>query len=186
MQIEIKNKKNNRSVLIIGLFLLLSGALFLTHNFSQTINTPLLGSSLVTIIGGIFLVITLKQKKGSHHLFMGTVVFLYGIYFCIVFSNAFFQTFTFPKTWPLLSLVAGIALITAGLRQFRKPKFVYLIPAISFVVLSVILLLFSTGLVALSLKKIILRWMPLLMIFAGVLMILISMYNNSRKNEKRS
>lgn len=182
---EIKKTNGlNKSVLTVGLVLFIFGSLFLISNFSTTVNTPLLWSTLVIIIGLSSLTLVIKFKKGQWLFFVTIILILYGTYFCVLFSGVFAPNFSLVRTWPILSAIAGMALFPAGLRHYKKPKFVYVIPALAFIVLSVIMFLFSSGIIILPIKRFMLRTMPLFMIFAGMLLILISIFSRKHKTKQ--
>jgi hypothetical protein len=113
-------------------------------------------------------------KKSSTFFFISMIIFLSGIYFLVLFSGIFAPYFVFSKTCPLFSLIAALALFPTGWRHYKKLKFVYIIPSVSFVFLSGLMLLFSTGLVTLTIQQFVLRALPAIMIVLGLFMILLS------------
>ncbi|GMO29572.1 MAG: hypothetical protein Ta2F_04970 [Termitinemataceae bacterium] len=166
--------KNKKSILFAGLLLTLLGCIFLLQSFSQTITAQLIGSFLVIIIGAISLIFIVMLGKSSWLFFVSIMTFLSGIYFLVLFSGIFAPQFVFSTTWPVLSLIVAMSLLPTGWRHYKKLKFVYIIPSISFIGLSGLMLLFSTGLVKITIKQIILRGLPVFMILLGLLMILLS------------
>jgi cytochrome c biogenesis protein CcdA len=89
---------------------------------------------------------------------------------------------TFYKWWPLLSVFAGLALIPSGWHRYGVIRSWYVVPSITFIVLGIILLVFSLDVVSFSFKQFMLNWWPLLIALAGLILILISL-GTKNKNE---
>jgi hypothetical protein len=84
--------------------------------------------------------------------------------------------YPFSKVWPAISIFAGTALIPAARFRTHPSLSRFVVPAIAFIILGIVLLVFSLDIVSFSFKKFILTAWPLLLLFAGVLLLLLSLY----------
>jgi drug/metabolite transporter (DMT)-like permease len=162
-----------------GLALMAVGLSFLLGAVGDTSKLSVFGA-LFFIAGGAFCAFyAVKLKKRSRYLFFASLFILTGL-FLLLFAFQVFP-FSFAQSWPLLAVFAGLSMIPAGWQRYagmpgglrrNSPKFI--IPAAAFVVLGCGLLLFSFRLTPFSLKGFILRWWPLLILLAGLLLALLS------------
>jgi len=79
------------------------------------------------------------------------------------------------KSWPLLSIFAGIALIPSGWYRYGAIKIRYIVPAVAFVIIGAALMVFALDLVPFSLVQFVIDWWPLLVILAGLALVLTSL-----------
>jgi hypothetical protein len=178
-----KKQLHSRSLLVTGIILALAGSLFLLSSLAVVVNLPIVVSIIIIIIGGLLMVLTIKLKKSSVFLFIAIFQLSIGVYLLLLFSRIFAPAFTFAASWPLISILAGVSLFPSGWRHYRAVKFFYAIPALAFVVLGGVLLLFSTRLVAISFKQFMLRWWPLIIIIAGVFLIVLSFFGGKGQHQ---
>lgn len=85
--------------------------------------------------------------------------------------NGWFSFIDLHRVWPLFLTVAGVTLIPYGFRKRRINRPVIIIPAVSFILLSLIFLPFSMGLVKMGFREFVYRWWPLLFVFLGILLL---------------
>jgi hypothetical protein len=88
--------------------------------------------------------------------------------------------FSLAQVWPLLSVFAGLALLPAGWRHYRRVSYRYLIPAVVFIVLGCILLIFSFKMAPFSFKRFIITWWPLVLVVTGIILVLLSLSSKGK------
>ncbi|MDR3166531.1 MAG: DUF5668 domain-containing protein, partial [Treponema sp.] len=82
---------------------------------------------------------------------------------------------SFSQAWPFFSIFTGLALIPTGWYRHGKIKIGYVVSSLAFIVLGCLLLVFSFDVVQFTFKKFILRWWPLIVVLAGVILVLVSL-----------
>ncbi|MDR2842589.1 MAG: hypothetical protein LBV52_05255 [Spirochaetaceae bacterium] len=181
MQGHVKKRNQRLSILIIGFVLFSTGTILVLSTFSDLSNVSVLVSAIAVIIGFLSYILTVKLKKPAWYLFISLIIGFVGLYFLILFSNAFAPYFTFGRTWPVFSILVGIALIPVGWRRYGGFKLFYVVPAISFVVLGAFLFLLSSGILQIDVKKFILKALPVFMVISGLFMIFASLFTSKKK-----
>jgi hypothetical protein len=101
----------------------------------------------------------------------------------LLLSALRFTQIRFSQWWPLLSVFAGLSLLPSGWYRYGKIRSRYLVPSAAFIVLGCLLLVFSLDIVRFSFKEFILNWWPLLVAFAGLILLLISLGTKNSKEE---
>jgi hypothetical protein len=162
-----------QAVFYAGLFLMLLGTVFLAGTLTGISHFSLIGSCLFFIIGGLFAVITIKIRDRPVYLFFAVFFVLVGLFFFLSGVKAI--PVTVGQGWPLFSVFAGFALIPSGLYHYRAVRIPYLIPALAFIVLGLMLVPFSFKLVSFSFKRFMINWWPLLTVLAGLTLVLLSL-----------
>jgi hypothetical protein len=169
-----------RLVFAIGLVLMTLGIAFLLGTMTGISRLSVLGSFLFVIIGALFAVLAIKWNKQTIYLFFASFFILVGLF--LFLSTMSIIPITFPQGWPLLSVFAGLALLPAGWRHYRRLRYSYLIPSLAFVILGCILLIFSLKIVSFSFKVFIIDWWPLLLALTGIILILHSVSSGNRND----
>jgi len=163
-----------RIVFIIGLFIASLGIAFLLGSMTDEISRlSVLLSFLFIIIGALCAALATRQDKRTIHIFFACFLILVGLF--LFFSSLGIIPITLAQGWPLLSVFAGLALLPAGWGHYRAFRYTYLIPALAFVILGCVLLIFSLKIVSFSFKAFIINWWPLLLVLAGILLVLLSL-----------
>jgi hypothetical protein len=67
-----------------------------------------------------------------------------------------------------------LSLIPAGWHRYGKATARFVVPSLAFVALGAVFLIFSFDLVPFSFKRFFLAWWPLLLVFAGIILTLVS------------
>jgi hypothetical protein len=165
----------------IGLLLMLLGVASLLGTISGASRFSVLISFLVVIIGAIFAVIAVKLNNRSIYFFIAA--FLLQMGFFLFLSSLHIFPFSFSEMWPLLSVFAGISLIIAGWHRYGKLRPWYMVPAIVFVILGSILLMFSFDVIPFSFVHFVLNWWPLLLVLAGLILFLVSLGTKNKLEE---
>ncbi|GMO59438.1 MAG: hypothetical protein Ta2G_19400 [Termitinemataceae bacterium] len=130
--------------------------------------------ALVIIIGVLALALVIKLKKSNLFFFISLVMIFYGVFYCVLFSGVAAPDFTFNRMWPLLCTSAGLSLLASGVRYYKKPRFIYIITSLFFIALSILLLMFSSGIIDLPVKKFVLRTMPLFLVISAAVIMAVS------------
>jgi hypothetical protein len=165
-------------VFITGLIFMFLGIIFLLGTMAGISRLSVLWSFLFVIIGALFAVFAIKLNKRTVYLFFASFFILIGSF--LFLSALGIIPFTLAEGWPLLSVFAGLALLPAGWRHYRKVSYRYLIPAVAFIVLGCILLLFSFKMTPFSFKRFIITWWPLVFVVTGIILVLLSLSSKGK------
>jgi cytochrome c biogenesis protein CcdA len=182
MRHEVKRRLVARMVFFGGLLLMLLGCAFLLGTLAGISGISVLAAFFFIIIGSACAFLAVKLNKRSLYLFFATFFILVG--FFLFLSSIKVIPMVFEKWWPSVSVFAGLALIPSGWHFYGVIKIRYLVPAVAFIILGVVLLIFSLDIVAFSFKQFILNWWPLLIVMAGLVLVLISL--GTKNNPKDS
>ncbi|AEF82940.1 LiaI-LiaF-like domain-containing protein [Leadbettera azotonutricia] len=158
----------------IGLLLMFLGSAFLLGSLAGTSKFSVLLAFLVVIAGILLAMFAIKMNKSSIYLFFAAFFLMAGFFLFLSALNVIPRDI-FYKTWPLISVFSGLALVPAGWRRYGTFRSRFMAPALVFVILGCALLAFSFDIVGFSFKQFILNWWPLLIAFAGLLLVLISL-----------
>ncbi|MDR1910073.1 MAG: hypothetical protein LBQ35_09205 [Spirochaetaceae bacterium] len=156
-----------------GVLLIFLGCTFLFFTFTQAPRGPL-GLAVFSILtGSLFTFIAVKRKKKGVYLFFAAFSILVG--FFLFLSSLGVIPIAPRRWWPAISIFAGLSMLPAGWHHFGSVKSTYVVPAALFVILGALLLFFSLGIVAFSFRQFMIRWWPLLLAMAGLILMLISL-----------
>ena len=165
-------------VFITGLFFMILGITFLLGTMTGISRLSVMWSFLSVIIGALFAILAIKLNKRTVYLFFASFFILIG---CFLFLSALrIIPFGLAEGWPLLSVFAGLALLPAGWRHYRYVSYRYLIPAVAFMALGFILLIFSFKVAPFSFKRFIITWWPLVFVVSGIILILLSLSSRGK------
>jgi hypothetical protein len=165
----------------IGLLLMLLGVGSLLGTISGASRVSVLISFLVVIIGVVFAVIAVNLNNRSVYFFIAAFFLQMG--FFLFLSSLDIFPFSFAKMWPLLSVFAGISFVIAGWHRYGKLRPWYMVPAVAFVILGSILLMFSFDVVPFSFVQFILDWWPLLLVLTGLILFLVSLGSKNKPED---
>jgi len=162
-----------RLVFIIGLFLMILGITFLVGSLENTSRITVFLSFLLVIAGAIFAMLAINLNKRASYLFFASFFLMAGIF--LFLSALDVIPLPFSRAWPLLSVFSGFALLPAGWRRYGGFRPSYFVSSCAFVILGCVLLVFSLRMVPFSFKTFIQAWWPLLFVFGGITLALISL-----------
>jgi len=180
MQSIMTRRTAARLFFIIGFLSMALGYVFFQGSITNVSGVFLLISSLFIILGAGCAVIAIKLKKSSLYLFFAAYALQVGVF--ILLSSMEFIPVEYSRFWPILSIFAGIALIPAGWYRYGFVKIRYIVPALVFIALGSILLIFSLDVVSYSLAQFVTEWWPLLIVLLGLILMLVSL--GTKKTEK--
>ncbi|MDR2398267.1 MAG: hypothetical protein LBD74_05845 [Spirochaetaceae bacterium] len=162
-----------RLVFIKGLLLMFLGSAFLIGNLAGISRISVLVAFFFVILGSACAVLAIKLNKRSLYLFFAA--FFMQVGFFLFLSALKIIPVAFSQAWPLISVFSGLALIPAGWHRYGALRSWYMVPALAFVILGSVLLIFSFNIVPFSFSQFMIRWWPLLAALTGLLLVLISL-----------
>jgi hypothetical protein len=173
MDSTVAHKIMARLIFIIGLLLMFLGTAFLLGSLEGTSGASVLWAFFFVIIGALFAFFAIKLNKRSTYLFCAAFFLMVGLF--LFLSALHIIPIAFSQDWPLLSVFAGLALFPSGWHRYGAFRSRYVVPSVLFVILGSVLLFFSFDVVSFSFAQFILKWWPLLIVLAGMLLTLISL-----------
>jgi hypothetical protein len=173
MRQEVKRRFIARLVFLGGLLLMLLGCAFLLGTAAGISGMSVMVDFFFIIIGSACAFFAVKLNKRSLYLFFATFFILVG--FFLFLSSLRIIPLVFEDWWPAVSVFAGLALIPSGWHFYGEIRTRYLVPAVAFIILGAVLLIFSLDMVSFSFKQFILNWWPLLIVIAGLILVLVSL-----------
>ncbi|MCL1814076.1 MAG: DUF5668 domain-containing protein [Treponema sp.] len=165
-------------VFVTGLILMLLGITFLLGTMTGISRLSVLWSFLFVIIGAVFAVFAIKLNKRAVYLFFASFFILMGSF--LFLSALQIIPFSLKEGWPFLSVFAGLALVPAGWRHYHNVSYRYLIPAVAFIVLGCVFLIFSFKVAPFSFKRFIITWWPLVLVVTGIILVLLSLSSKGK------
>jgi hypothetical protein len=169
---------------IIGLLLMVLGAVFLLGSLEGSSRVSVMAAFLFVLSGAFCASFAIKLNKRSSYLFAAAFFLMVGIF---LFLQALgIIPFSFSQAWPLLSVFAGLALLPAGWRRYGGFSSRFFVPSCAFVILGCVMLVFSFDVVPCSFSHFILKWWPLLFVLCGLVLILISLGAKSGSGQGQS
>ncbi|AEF83939.1 putative membrane protein [Treponema primitia ZAS-2] len=183
MALQTSYKITARIVFFFGLLLMFIGSAFLLGTRGGTTPFSVLRAFFFVIIGVLFAFFAIKLNKRSLYLFFATFFLLVGLF--LFLSALQIIPFSFSQSWPLLSVFSGLALLPAGWHHFGAVRIRYVVPAIAFVFLGCMLMIFSFRVVPFSFKQFVVDWWFLFVVLAGLLLVLLSL-GTKKKSESSS
>jgi len=176
-----------RLFFIFGVVFMISSFFFLHGSKSEIPVFFIILSFFLIILGISCVILAIKIKKSSTYLFIAAYLLLVGLF--VFLSSLNLIAVSFSQGWPLLSVFSGIALIPAGWYKYRnfRARYIlrYLVPALAFIVLGSILLVFSLDLVDFSFVQFVRDWWPVLILIWGLMLILVSLGTNRSTDFER-
>jgi hypothetical protein len=177
MRRELKRRLAARLVFFGGLLLMLLGCAFLLGTMAGISGISVMTAFFFIVVGSACAFFAVKLNKRSLYLFFATFFILVG--FFLFLSSLGIIPMALKNWWPSISVFAGLALIPSGWHFYGVIKIRYLVPAVAFIFLGAVLLIFSLDVVTFSFKQFILNWWPLLIVMAGLILVLISLGTRS-------
>jgi hypothetical protein len=172
MRLNLSRAVIAQIIFITGLLLMIAGVAFILGSLADISQKYILLAFLFIVVGAGIAFFAIKLNKRALYLFFATFFILIGLF---LFLIALQFPLLFSQTWPLLSVFSGLALIPAGWRKYNRYNSKYMVPAVAFVVLGAVLLVFSFHIVSFHFKQFILNWWPLLVVLMGLLLVLLTL-----------
>jgi hypothetical protein len=173
MYSKLARRMAARLSFIIGLLLMLLGAVFLLGSLEGSSRVSVMAAFLSVLFGALCALYAIKLNKRSTYLFAAAFFLMAGIF---LFLQAIrIIPFSFSQAWPLLSVFSGLALLPAGWRRYGGFSSRFFVPSCAFVILGCVMLVFSFNMVPFSFFHFVLEWWPLLLVLCGLVLILISL-----------
>jgi hypothetical protein len=183
MRLILPRRAAARLVFITGLFLMFLGSAFLIGSLTGISRISVLVSFMFVIAGFLFAFLAIALNKRSLYLFFAAFFLLVGL-FLFLFSLKIIPV-SFSQAWPLISVFSGMALIPAGWHRYGALRSRYTVPAIAFVALGSVLMIFSFHMVPFSFTRFVLDWWPLLVVLAGLILVLVSLGTKNGAGETK-
>jgi len=134
---------------------------------------------LLVAAGAFCAAFAVKLNKRPAYLFFAALFMMTG--FFLFLSALGVIDLPIARTWPLLSVFSGLALIPMGWRRYGSLRMRYIVSSAAFVILGGALLAFSLQIIPFSFRQFVYNWWPLLLVFGGLNLALISL--GSRRSE---
>jgi len=134
---------------------------------------------LLVLAGALCAMFAIKLDKQPSYLFFASVFMMTGLF--LFLSALGIINMPIPRSWPLLSVFSGLALLPMGWRRHGALRKRYIVSSCAFVILGCVLLVFSLQMVPFSFRRFMQDWWPLLLLFGGLTLVLISL--GGRKSE---
>ena len=166
-------------VFFVGLFLTVLGISFLLGVLEDASRVSVFVAFSLVVAGALCAVFAVRLNKSPAYLFFASVFMMTGIF--LFLSALGIITMPIPRSWPLLSVFSGLALLPMAWRRYGAIRKRYIVSSCAFVLLGSVLLIFSLQIVPFSFRQFMNDWWPLLLLFAGLNLVLISI--GGRKSE---
>jgi len=168
-------------LIVFGLLLFSAVAIFAYWTTDKTALDVLsyIFLSLQFLFGILVLILSINYTHVATHLFMGSILFVWALLYFLV-DNVL--TCGLKEFWPVFGFFAGILLFISGFYKYRKLKFGYLIPSITFIGMGVWYSFFSFGIIKTPFIEVVKRLGPA---FALILCIcLVILFLIQKRNKK--
>ncbi len=157
-------------ILFIGLFLIILGLVIFIKNFFVNKEIKVMACVINLIVAEICFFVCFGFLKLPSLIYFGTFFVLNGILSFFVESAHF--AITLLELWPIVIINTGLSFIPYQIFRFKKLKSIFLFPAILFVCLGIVFLLFSLKLIPISFSAFIRLWWPLIFVVVGIALII--------------
>lgn len=166
----------------VGLFLMILGSVILFAANAGISRIAVLPASFALAIGAAFAVLAIRLDKKAQYLFLAALFIQIGLLLLLLALGVF--PVLFREVWPVLSVFAGISLLIASANRKNKGSYNYLVPAMVFILLGLIFLLFSLDLLPVSFRRFFLSYWPVLALMSGILLMLLSSGHKRKEKEQ--
>jgi len=157
----------NRNVLF-GVVLVVLGLMALSFTAFKISFVHAFWPPALIFLGGLFIWRVFFLDASEAFLFMGMLAVQAGV---LGLLNGWFSFISVERIWPVFLFMAGVTLFPYGMRKRRINRPVFIIPAVTFIFLSVIFLPFSLDIIRMSFREFVILWWPLLLVFIGILFV---------------
>ncbi|MDR0909840.1 MAG: DUF5668 domain-containing protein [Spirochaetaceae bacterium] len=174
----------SKSAFIIGIILIILAVIVYFAELRKISFFSLFGAVFLICLGVGLGITALKFYQNYAMLFFGTFFIQIGLFMLLFVLNIMPYHISIARSWPMLSVFVGTSLIPLSFFHSGKPRIRYLLPAIGFIIMGFVLLLFSTGIIDFSLRRFVIQWWFLIVVITGLLLILTAVAMNSKGNDK--
>jgi uncharacterized membrane protein HdeD (DUF308 family) len=181
MNLKNKRKLAARIVFIAGILFMVLGITFLLGSLENTSIFSVFVAFFLLVAGGSCAMFAIKLNKRPIYLFFASLLMMVGIF--IFLSALGIVTLPISRAWPMLSIFSGLALLPIGWRSYGKIHPRYLVSSCAFVVLGVILMIFSLRIIPFSFMSFVHTWWPLLFLLGGFTLVLTSISTRGEKKD---
>lgn len=176
---EKKPPKFPNKYLILGVFIFITGSLFLLWTLGFLPRFEGLWPLPIIIIGLFLLYMVFFQGRRDVYIIFGMILTLGGIFILLV--NTVISEKNLIKIWPAFMLITGISLIPYGIRKKKeKYRIAIIIPAVTIILLSCMFFLFSVDIMGLTFQQFVSIWWPVLIMILGITLILLYLFSKKR------
>ena len=179
MMSRLLRKFTANLVFFVGLFLMILGISFLLGVLEGASRISVFVAFLLVVAGALCALFAIKLNKQPSYLFFASLFMMTGLF--LFLSALGVIAIPIARAWPLLSVFSGLALLPMGWRRHGKLRKRYIVSSCAFVILGCMLLVFSLQVAPFSFRDFIAAWWPLLVLFGGLTLVLISL--GSRKSD---
>lgn len=173
---EKKAPKFPNKYLILGVFIFISGNLFLLWTLGFLPRFEVLWPLPIIIIGLFLLYMVIFHGRRDVYIIFGMILTLGGVFILLV--NTVISEKNLTKIWPAFMLITGISLIPYGIRKKKeKYRIGIIIPAVTIILLSCMFFLFSFDIMGLTFQQFVSIWWPVLIMILGIALILLYLFN---------
>jgi hypothetical protein len=147
-----------------------AGSFFLLASLTSRSLLRMLVSYIMVFSGVILSVLAFTLRKKPIYIFFSSFFILFGVFFLLLTFEII--PLTFKETWPVLAIFASLSFIPSGWYKYHGVKMNYIVCALGFLLLGVMLLFFSLDVVPFSFKDMVLEWWPLGFVALGFILVL--------------
>jgi hypothetical protein len=137
---------------------------------------------LLVVAGAVCAIFALRLHKRSSYLFFASFFIMTGLY--LLLSALGIISLPVSRSWPMLSVFSGLALLPVGWRRCGGFNTRYFVSSCAFIALGCVLMIFSFRMVPFSFKQFIQEWWPLLFLLGGLTLVLISLAVKEKKSDR--
>jgi hypothetical protein len=170
-------------IFVAGLFFTLLGIVFLLGNLTNISHKRLFLSFIFGVVGAGTAFLALSLNKRAVYLFFGSFFIMVGSFLFLSALNVF--PFSIKEMWPFTVVFSGLALVPVGWRKWGRLHPVFMVPAVSFVILGSALLVFSFRIVSFNFRRFVLDWWPLFLVLTGIVFVLLALNNKEAERKER-
>lgn len=172
------------AVFIIGSFLMLLGNALLLRYVVGISRFSVVISFIFLMAGFVFIILAIRLYRRPSYVFIAAFILMIGFFIFLAALGIIPRRFLF-RAWPLLSVFSGLALLPAGRRHYGKFVSRFVVPSCVFIVLGLVLLIFSFNIVNFSFREFILEWWPVLIVLVGIMLLLVSLGSKNCPGDRR-
>lgn len=124
---------------------------------------------LVSLFGIVVVILSMKNSKKIHQIFIGFQMFFWGLLFFFIGKKLF--PYSFYQYWPLIGAASGVFLCVAGLVKYKRILFGYFIAAVTLFLLGCWFALFSFNIIKIPFQTVAIVGGPLFLIMTAIFII---------------
>ena len=180
MKLKSKIKLTAKAAFVAGIIFMMLGITFLLGSMEQASVISIFMAFSLLVSGGFCAALAIRLNKRSMYLFFACLLMMTGIFIFLVALGIL--PLTIQRSWPMLSIFSGLALLPVGWRSHGRVHPRYFISSCAFVLLGFALMGFSLRIIPYSFMAFVHTWWPLIFLLGGFTLVLTSI--SSRKERK--